>query len=76
LKNGVMKMLSVNDYLDEEIAKLEVLAKELEDWYESGDFYPGDGGNFDDTYYMGTDHGEIFGRLKALKEVRERIKDA
>jgi hypothetical protein len=61
----------------EKIKELEEEVEELnemygEDWEE---FNPCDasGGNFDDAYQLGSEHGEIFGKLALLRELLKTI---
>lgn len=49
------------------IEELERKVEEIGTIYE--DFDPSDGGNFDDTYFLGEEHGEIRGKLEAFYEV-------
>ena len=54
----------------EKIEELEEKAREIEEMYEEG-YDPSDwsGGNFDDAYQLGMEHGEVFGQLKVLREM-------
>jgi hypothetical protein len=52
------------EFILSEIETLEEEAKEIEEMYEE-EYNPMDwsGGNFDDAYSLGIEHGEIFGKL-------------
>jgi hypothetical protein len=54
--------------IKELIAEHEADQEEIDDWMED-DFNPMDasGGNFDDCYFMGVEHGETQGALKILR---------
>jgi hypothetical protein len=64
----------------EEIKKrievLEAEMQEVEEWMEE-DFNPSDasGGNFDDCYFMGVEHGQTEGELKALRKILKQLED-
>jgi hypothetical protein len=47
------------------------------DWRNEEDFNPCDssGGNFDDAYYMGTEHGEVVGSLTILYALQKELAD-
>lgn len=53
------KLVEESDLLDEEVGE------------DGEDFNPMDwsGGNFDDAYYMGTEHGEMYGKLEILNKI-------
>jgi len=67
--------LMIDDYerrlkeIDEEIKESEALNNE--------DFNPMDasGGNFDDAYRLGIDHGDIFARYEEIYEFVKRLKE-
>lgn len=62
-------------------ARIEELIKKYEsefddiDWRNSEDFNPCDssGGNFDDAYFMGAEHGEIDGALHILYLLQKEV---
>jgi hypothetical protein len=43
-----------------------------EDW-EEFNACDASGGNFDDAYELGSEHGEIFGQLALLKELLKKL---
>lgn len=51
------------------IQEIQETISEFEEVTESEDFNPYDasGGNFDDAYEMGLDHGRAYGKLSILK---------
>jgi hypothetical protein len=57
------------------IEELEAEVAELEEIFgeDMEEFNPSDGGNFDDTYYTGQEHGETFGQLAILRKVLKLV---
>lgn len=62
--------------------QIKLLELEIEEYEESfgenfEDFNPYDasGGNFDDAYYMGREHGETYGKLELLYELLRKIEE-
>lgn len=68
------KLNEIKSYIEKELAILEAEAEEINEWL-GDDFNPCDasGGNFDDAYYLGDEHGDTFGRISVLKAVRAII---
>lgn len=60
--------------------RLESLSSEVDenDEWKGDDFNPMDasGGNFDDAYSLGEEHGEAYGRYAELHNVIKLIKEA
>jgi hypothetical protein len=61
--------------IDELIEEVREGIKEIEEVTESDDFNPYDasGGNFDDAYQMGYDHGYEYGKLAILELIRKTL---
>lgn len=65
------------------IEKIKLLINEYEtkhddiSYRDDDDFNPSDasGGNFDDAYYMGTEHGHVDGALEVLYKLLSKTKD-
>lgn len=75
--------MNIDKLIETYQARLDLIGSEIDEineWMED-DFNPCDasGGNFDDAYYLGTEHGELFkeyeildavvGELMSIKEV-------
>lgn len=65
------KLSKIQAYVVEQITEL-MAEKEEIDEIVNDDFDPADasGGNFDDAYEMGEEHGENYGRIQALIAVK------
>lgn len=65
------KIAKIQAYIDEQLTGL-IAEKEEIDEIVNDDFDPSDasGGNYDDAYEMGEEHGENYGRIQALIEVK------
>lgn len=68
----------MNELIAEYQARVDVLREEIEEVneYLGDDFNPCDasGGNFDDAYYLGEEHGELFEEYRVLKSVIKDLK--
>lgn len=62
--------------IDELIERYEALSEDI-NWRYDDEFNPYDasGGNFDDAYYMGVEHGEVDGALHILRLLAEEFKE-
>lgn len=62
-----------------QIANLEAEIEELEEIFGEGlcelDAMDASGGNFDDAYEMGSEHGEIYGKLSVLYDVLKMLEE-
>ena len=65
----------MKEKIQELIKEYEAEVAEIEE-YTGDDFNPRDasGGNFDEAYYMGTEHGEAYGKLNVLYELLKEAK--
>ena len=70
----------MKEFISEKIKDLLEQVEELEEYYgkDFEDFNAMDasGGNFDDAYYMGSEHGEIFGQLNLLNELLKKLNES
>jgi hypothetical protein len=57
--------MNAKEYIEKEIEKLSIVAEEIERAIEE-DFNPCDwsGGNYDDAYAIGVEHGEVGGNWR------------
>lgn len=64
----------IKAYIEKRLDVLESEAEEINEMLED-DFNPCDasGGNFDDAYYMGEEHGDTFGKIDALRHIKAII---
>jgi hypothetical protein len=64
----------IKAYVDEKLPIYESEQEEVNELFED-DFNPCDasGGNFDDAYELGDDHGDTYGRLAVLREIKAII---
>lgn len=65
------------EQLKELIKKQEEVVREIDEWCNNEDFNPMDasGGNFDDAYQLGYEHGFENGKLYALRNVLDMFKN-
>jgi hypothetical protein len=56
-------------------AKVEKLNEAYGEEWEEFNAMDASGGNFDDAYELGSEHGEIFGKLSLLRELLKTIQD-
>lgn len=61
--------------VDSKIKELEAKVKELEEKHGENliDFYPEELNSQDDAYYIGEEHGVIFGQLNLLYEIKQYL---
>lgn len=75
------KLEEIKEYVLKRFEVVDAETDEINERVESDDWCPMDasGGNFNDAYDMGRDHGESFGEYKVLaviKEILEKVGDA
>lgn len=68
------KLAKVKAYIDSKLPGLEGSENEIAEMIEE-EFNPSDwsGGNFDDAYYIGTEHGTINGKLEVIRKIKAII---
>ena len=70
----------MKEFISEKIKDLLEQVEELEEYdgKDSEEFNAMDasGGHFDDAYYMGSEHGEIFGQLNLLNELLKKLNES
>ena len=66
----------IKAYIDEKLPVCEAEQKEIDEM--KGDEFnamDASGGNFDDAYELGNDHGDTYGRLMILRKIKAIIEE-
>lgn len=70
------KLAKIQEYVDSVMLPLKNDAEEIDEMIAE-DFNPSDwsGGNFDDAYEIGTEHGEVDGKMIILRAIESILQE-